>query len=1183
MCDLCGFVTQSGNDQSGFTCPTESGGDGFQVNSTTAGDQSAANVNRLADGRFVVIYQSADNAANGVDIRARIFNADGTATGADFLVNQTTAGNQTTVAVQQSTANGTLSFLWQTPDPLLSGNTQLMERSFDENGNAVGAERQLSTSGADNAYTFIQKADGTIFLAYDNNGDIFGRTFDADWNALSAEVRLNSTVAGTQGQGRLVGLANGNIVLGFQSSDNGDGGGGSGNVIRDRVFSTAGNAWTPVSINGSTNDFIVNETGTDDQTRPRFARLPDNRVLEVWQSDDSGDGSGTTIRGKIISASGNPTASGSTSEFIIDTTGTGDQTRPLILSFNDGRRLVYWHSFEDGTDTIRGRFIHANGTLDSSDFVIGHLPDTSQPNLTLVLLANQQVAVVYSGAGSGDGSGTGIQGAIGSFGGLTQNPPFVNNGTSPLDLQLPSFTTDQAAAQISRGNAPWHDLGTAFTMTYAYRDTAPGITYDNGAQGFDRFSAAQIAASEAAIQLWENVANIHLIRVQDAGSQYSNNAEFLFWNYTSSANGSQAANSNGFGRPNFDPVDGEINPTVFLNEQREQMTAPTFGNNGFALYLHEIGHALGLSHPGNYNVLPNGQTITYDGNAVYREDSRQYTVMSYFDETITHANFVDTFAMTPLLDDIAALQRLYGANLTTRTGDTVYGFHSNTGSASYTITGPDQHVVFAVWDAGGNDTLDFSGYTMSQSITLEQEQFSSVGGLEFNVVIAKGTVIENAIGGSASDLIIGNSVNNTLVGNGGDDVIAGRAGNDHLFGNDGNDLLDGGAGGDVLDGGAGIDTATYESATSGVTVRLASSGTAGDAAGDTYVAIENAVGSNFADVLNGNAGANMLAGLDGNDKLAGGGGADTLLGGNGNDRLDGGTGADTMIGGAGNDTYFVDSVADHVTEAVGGGVDRVFASTSYRLAAGSEIEYLSANAAGKNFKLTGNEFVNHINGGDGNDTLDGGGGGDFLHGGAGNDVYVVGNAGVHITEAAGEGIDTVRSSITINLASNVENLVLTGTGAINGTGNELDNHITGNDAANRLDGGLGNDVLSGGGGADTLIGGAGADVLTGGAGNDVFMYRDIADSAAGARDRILDFTAGDRINLAQIDAIAGTANNDRFTFIGTGAFTGHAGELHVSAAGANTLVSGDVTGDGHADFEILLSGSHVLHGTDFVL
>ena len=1162
---------------------SESGDDGFQVGTITVGDQTGPNITRLADGRFVVVYQSADNAANGFDIRARVFNPDGTPSGSDFLVNHIVAGDQTTVAVQ-GTADGKLFFLWQTPDPAVHGNTQLMERTFDESGNALTGEHQLSTSGADGFYNFIQRADGSIFLAYDNNGDILGRTFDSDWNPLSAEVRLNSTTAGTQAQARTVVLANGNILLTYQSSDNGDGGGGDGNDIRDRVFNTLGDIWRPVAINGSTDDFIVNETGTGDQSHARLAKLPDGRVLEVWQSDH-GDGSGTSIEGRFISANGNPDAGGSSDEFTIDTTGQGDQEHPAILSFNDGRRLVYWHSFENHTDTVRGMFIHANGQLDSSDFIIGQLPDTVAPSLTLALLADQRVAFVYSGAGSGDGSGAGVQVAVGSLGGLAQDPPFVNTGTSPFDSPLPSFTTDQAAAQISRGNAPWNpELGSAFTMTYAYRDDGSDVTYTNGAIGFDRFSAAQIATTEAAIQLWEDVANIHLVRVQDAGSQYSNNAQILFWNYTDATVNSQAANSAGFGGTTFDPGSGDINGHVFLNEQRDFITAPTFGNNGFADYLHEIGHALGLSHPGNYNTLPNGQTVTYDGNAVYLQDSHQYSVMSYFDETITHANFVDTFAMTPLLDDIAALQRLYGANLTTRTGDTVYGFHSNTGSASFSITDLSQHVVFAVWDAGGNDTLDFSGYTMSQSISLEQEQFSSVGGLEFNVVIAKGTVIENAIGGSGSDIILGNAADNTLTGNGGDDVIAGKAGNDHLLGGDGNDLLDGGPGSDVLDGGAGTDTATYESATGRVAANLASHhGTAGDAAGDTYVSIENVVGSDFADVLRGDAGANMLAGLDGNDRLLGGDGADNLLGGNGNDRLDGGTGADVMTGGAGDDVYFVDNAADQVIETAGGGIDRVYASTSYTLTGGSEIEFLYANAAGKNFALTGNEFVNRIHGGDGNDTLNGGGGADFLYGGAGNDTYVVNNAGVHIVEAAGEGTDTVQASVSFRLGDNLEYLILTGTGAIDGIGNDLANQITGNDAANKLDGGAGKDVLSGGGGDDILIGGAGADVLTGGAGNDIFLYRNITDSVAGARDRIVDFTTGDRIGLSQIDAIAGTSHNDRFTFIGTDAFSGHAGELRYAAAGANTLVSADVTGDGKADFVVLLTGSHTLHSSDFIL
>jgi hypothetical protein len=227
-------------------------------------------------------------------------------------------------------------------------------------------------------------------------------------------------------------------------------------VIRNRVFSTAGDVWTPVSIGGSTNDFVVDTTGTGDQIRERLSRLVDNRVLEVWQSSDTGDGSGSTIRGRIISATGGP--AGASPDFIIDTTTTGDQSRPAILGFDDGRRLIYWHSFESGTDTIRGRFVHANGTLDSSDFVIAHLPDTTAPSFSLVLLANQQVLFTYQGVSSGDGVGAGIQGAIGSVDNLSSSSPFHNTGTSPFDIALTSFNWDQAAAQISRNNAPWNDV-----------------------------------------------------------------------------------------------------------------------------------------------------------------------------------------------------------------------------------------------------------------------------------------------------------------------------------------------------------------------------------------------------------------------------------------------------------------------------------------------------------------------------------------------------------------------------------------------------------------------------------------------------------------------------------------------------------------------------------------------------
>jgi serralysin len=208
----------------------------------------------------------------------------------------------------------------------------------------------------------------------------------------------------------------------------------------------------------------------------------------------------------------------------------------------------------------------------------------------------------------------------------------------------------------------------------------------------------------------------------------------------------------------------------------------------------------------------------------------------------------------------------------------------------------------------------------------------------------------------------------------------------------------------------------------------------------------------------------VLTGTAGNDTLIGRRGNDTLNGLAGNDVLDGGAGADTMTGGAGNDTYVVDNVGDRVIEGAGGGTDLV-RTTLAAYALPANVENLIFTGTG-DFSGAGNNLANAITGGAGNDLLDGGLGADILTGGLGNDTYVVDNVGDRVVEAAGAGIDTVRSSISYVLPAEVENLILTGIANLQGTGNALDNTITGN---------AGNNLLDGGAGADTMIGGAGND------------------------------------------------------------------------------------------------------------
>ncbi|MGC2869253.1 M10 family metallopeptidase C-terminal domain-containing protein [Proteus vulgaris] len=211
--------------------------------------------------------------------------------------------------------------------------------------------------------------------------------------------------------------------------------------------------------------------------------------------------------------------------------------------------------------------------------------------------------------------------------------------------------------------------------------------------------------------------------------------------------------------------------------------------------IHEIGHSLGLSH-----------TFTSDSELPdIEENSLKYSIMAYEKPKKEYADFGVNYPMNPLLLDTYLIQKLYGKNMITRTGDTIYGFNSNTERDFYSLHSTDDVLVSCIWDAGGNDTLDFSQYNVNQKINLNEGTFSDVGGLRSNVSIAFDVVIENAKGGLRDDYIIGNSTDNELWGNKGNDTLLGREGNDTLYGGLGNDILFGDDGNDILIGEAGND------------------------------------------------------------------------------------------------------------------------------------------------------------------------------------------------------------------------------------------------------------------------------------------------------------------------------------------------------------------------------------------
>jgi Ca2+-binding RTX toxin-like protein len=666
-------------------------------------------------------------------------------------------------------------------------------------------------------------------------------------------------------------------------------------------------------------------------------------------------------------------------------------------------------------------------------------------------------------------------------------------------ISPPSKNSDEAATQLTRESTGWGVIGQPFTVTYAFRATWPETIPDtkSDAGGFSRFNADQIRQAELALQAWSDVSGIGFTRVGsgvEGEGAFSDSATILFGNYST---GETAAG--GFAFLPGSRVSG-INGDIWINYSKSSNFQLNINQSGFYILSHEIGHSIGLSHPSEYNAIVN-KTFDYSKDASYIEDSQQYTLMSYFDEIYTGAQFNSSYPSAPLLHDIAAAQKLYGPNMTTRTGDTVYGFSSNADRPWFQATTSSSVMIWAVWDAGGSDTFNFSGYSANQKIDLRQGSFSDVGRLLGNVSIARGVDIENAIGGSGNDTVLGNNLNNRLEGGAGsdnlrggegadslkggteNDTLQGEAGADVLEGEAGNDTLQGGDGSDTLIGGAGDDRYVISDANDLITEAASEGRDTVDIAiaisGLTYTLgaeIEDAnITSAVAFNLTGNALNNQLYGNTFSNRINGGAGSDVLW--------DGGGGGDTLVGGTGNDIFFIDTPTTIVIENASEGSDTVyvrFGASAGAWTLASEVENAVIQAASGG-SLFGNSLDNRLEGGSGNDTFQGGAGADTLAGGSGNDLYIMSDQNDFVSESASAGLDTVEIAISVaggtyTLGANIERASVTSTVAYSVIGNSLSNELNGNPASNRIEGGSGNDTLwDGGGGGDSLIGGVGDD------------------------------------------------------------------------------------------------------------
>jgi Ca2+-binding RTX toxin-like protein len=1034
-------------------------GSEFIVNPSRVGNYDYGHfhsISGLSDGGWIINWVGIDSSSD-YGVFGQRFTSGGVATGGVISVTANKLFNQIESSVTGLSDGGWLS-VWS--NRVSDGSYDIAMRRFSSSGSALTSDITANTfkTGYQEKPFVAALSNGGWVVAWQSNGQdaandmgVYGQAYKADGTALGKEFRANTTTSNSQSRPAVAGLADGGWVVVWQSY---------GQDAMDGVYGQRYDA-TGVASGG---EFRVNTYTANSQRYPTVTALKDGGWVVVWESEGQ-DGSLAGIYGQRYGSNG--AAIGS--EFRVNATTDNAQMQPSVSALEDGGWVVSWMS-TSATPSKYGILFQRYGS-DGVAFSTAY-----SLNVTGDATSQAFAGTAYSDTLSGmDGNDTldGGGGADSMVGGLGNDTFSVDNSNDAV-VELTGEGTDKVIASIDYtlpANVENFEFSSGSTATSVTGNVLNNsITANNANNTIDGGAGADTMAGAAGDDVYfVDTVGDKILEQPSAGTDsvisgvsYTLDANVEAITLTGTANLSATGNvlnNTLTGNAGVDTLSGGLGDDTYVIGNASTVIVESVSSgtdvvrSSFSHVLREnvenlvllgssdisgTGNASANAIVGNTgsNTLDGGggaDTLTGGaGNDLYFVNVATDIIVEQLDEGVDE---VRSSANHTLFGNVEILTLIDSANLI------------GTGNAlNNTLTG-NSGIDTLIGGAG--DDLYIVNNTADQ-ITELSGNGTGIDEVRSHVTYTLSANIEKlTLTGSANIVGTGNDSNNTIISNAGINTLIGGGGDDSYFVDQSADLV-------VEMSGGGAADEVYSLANYVLPDQVEKLTLTG------WIAV-NGAGNAQANIIFGNTLANSLTGAAGNDSI------------------DGGVGADTLVGGTGDDVYYVDDLGDKVVEVAAEGTDLINSSVSMVLP--DHVEHLqlswvnAINGTGNALanQITGNDAANSLTGGDGHDTLNGGAGADTLVGGNGDDVYFVADATDIVIEATSAGTDTVFSSASYRMSSNIENLTIYSGAAIDGVGNALDNVITGSYGANLLVGAAGDDTLIGSGGADTLAGGLGYD------------------------------------------------------------------------------------------------------------